>query len=483
MKISQRLDFNGDGTAAGSVKFHVADDDDLWHLANLIAIGDVVTAHTTRKVLIDSQGNSERKHMNLTLTVTKLDFDFGLASALRVSGTNCRQNEWVALGQYHTHTITARGDVVLEKTKWDARHLATLKELAANRTGADVAVVLLHEGLAHVLLVGHSRTVVVQRIDQRIPKKRRATRQRSGPQKDRGAEVEKAVASFFDAILRCLASNIRFPPKAGSPAEGASAGATGAQTAALVRAVVLASPGFWKDDLLKHVLASTVPEVKALAGQKHRFVLARAGGGWRHCLAEVLSQKAVADAVADTRAAEQSAALHRFHEHLEGNTERAVYGPREVMTACQRDGLVDELLLSDALLRVQRPDDVPRRATWVAACEAVEQDGGTVHVFSAAHVSGEQLGLVSGAAAILRMPTPDLARGLVDLDDGATGSSDEPGTRNIDDEPLSDGPGDSQSAPLSAGTDRDGGVSAWTRGPLPVPAKLTDDHILLLLNS
>jgi len=38
----------------------------------------------------------------------------------------------------------------------------------------------------------------------------------------------------------------------------------------------------------------------------------------------------------------------------------------------------------------------------------VRESGGTVYVFSALHVSGQQLGQVSGVAAILRYPLPDL---------------------------------------------------------------------------
>lgn len=63
------------------------------------------------------------------------------------------------------------------------------------------------------------------------------------------------------------------------------------------------------------------------------------------------------------------------------------------------------LLISDKLFRVA---DVPRRAAYVKLVEEVKQGGGTVHVFSSMHVSGEQLNQLTGIAAVLRFPLPEL---------------------------------------------------------------------------
>ena len=45
----------------------------------------------------------------------------------------------------------------------------------------------------------------------------------------------------------------------------------------------------------------------------------------------------------------------------------------------------------------------------VGLTEEVRDGGGGVHVFSSAHSSGQQLGEITGVAAILRFPLPDLA--------------------------------------------------------------------------
>jgi protein pelota len=51
----------------------------------------------------------------------------------------------------------------------------------------------------------------------------------------------------------------------------------------------------------------------------------------------------------------------------------------------------------------------------------VRDNGGVVHVFSALHVSGEQLSLVSGVAAILKFPMPEIE----EIDMGGDESSEE----------------------------------------------------------
>ncbi len=58
-----------------------------------------------------------------------------------------------------------------------------------------------------------------------------------------------------------------------------------------------------------------------------------------------------------------------------------------------------------------RPTGGPARAqrkAWAALVEGVAAAGGEALVFSAAHASGEQLNQLSGVAAVLRFPLPEL---------------------------------------------------------------------------
>ena len=90
---------------------------------------------------------------------------------------------------------------------------------------------------------------------------------------------------------------------------------------------------------------------------------------------------------------------------LANDPARAFYGPAHVMAAHELNA-VDKLLITDAVFRTK---NVAQRKMWVRVTEEIANSGGTVHIFSSAHASGEQLEQITGAAAILRFPLPDLA--------------------------------------------------------------------------
>ncbi|MBZ3880275.1 Protein pelota-like protein [Sciurus carolinensis] len=67
---------------------------------------------------------------------------------------------------------------------------------------------------------------------------------------------------------------------------------------------------------------------------------------------------------------------------------------------------IDTLLISDELFRHQ---DVATRSRYVRLVDSVKENAGTVRIFSSLLVSGEQLSQLTGVAAILRFPVPELS--------------------------------------------------------------------------
>lgn len=62
-------------------------------------------------------------------------------------------------------------------------------------------------------------------------------------------------------------------------------------------------------------------------------------------------------------------------------------------------------MLADGLFRI---NNVAKRQKYAALVEAVRAAGGEALIFSSMHVSGEQLNQLSGIAAVLRFPLPEL---------------------------------------------------------------------------
>jgi len=109
--------------------------------------------------------------MNLTIEVTKLEFDKDTLQ-VRISGPNSAENQHVKMGAFHTLTLELDRQFTIEKLCWDQIYLDRIDEACHPEREAEVAVVVMGLGLAHVCLVTGSVTVTKARIEVNVPKKR-----------------------------------------------------------------------------------------------------------------------------------------------------------------------------------------------------------------------------------------------------------------------------------------------------------------------
>lgn len=374
MKIV-RKDLVPDGP--GSVKMIPIDSDDLWYAYNLIAPGDSVMAVTVRKVLREAASggrDAERVKLKLEIKVEEVaDYD-KVGSVLRIRGKNILENEHVKIGAFHTLELELNRPFVLRKDVWDSFALDVLQRASDPAASADLAVVLMQEGLAHILLVGKSMTITHSRIETSIPRKH-------GPGI---AGYESALNKFFENVLQAFLKYVDFN---------------------VVRCAVIASPGFTKDQFHRHLLLEAERrQLRPVIENKSRIILVHTTSGYKHSLREVLDAPNVMNMIKDTKAAQEVRALQDFFSMLSNDPDRACYGPKHVEVAHERMA-VQTLLITDDLFRNA---DLAARRKYVNLVESVKDSGGSVHIFSSLHVSGEQLAQISGIAAILRFPLPDL---------------------------------------------------------------------------
>jgi stalled ribosome rescue protein Dom34 len=88
---------------------------------------------------------------------------------------------------------------------------------------ADIAAVVMHEGLCHLCLLTSAMTITRSRIERRMPKKKQGD-----------SLYSKARAKFFEEIYEAIKTHINF---------------------SLVKVVLLGSPGFLKvNDIHIHIL-------------------------------------------------------------------------------------------------------------------------------------------------------------------------------------------------------------------------------------
>ncbi len=76
------------------------------------------------------------------------------------------------MGQYHSIELTLNKPFTISKTNWDAIYLDRIRLACDPAQSAEIAAVIMQQGLAHVCLLTTHMTVVRAKIEIPIPKKR-----------------------------------------------------------------------------------------------------------------------------------------------------------------------------------------------------------------------------------------------------------------------------------------------------------------------
>nr|XP_033802339.1 protein pelota homolog isoform X2 [Geotrypetes seraphini] len=355
MKLLSK-DIDKDNT--GQVTLIPEEPEDMWHTYNLLQIGDSLRASTIRKVQMESSTGSvgsNRIRTTLTICVETIDFD-SQACQLRVKGTNIQENDYVKMGAYHTIELEPNRKFTLAKKEWDSVVLERIDQACDPASKADVAAVVMQEGLANICLVTPSMTMLRAKVETTIPRKRRGN----------CSQHDKALDRFYDQVMQGILRHINFD---------------------VVKCVLIASPGFVREQFYDYMFQQAVKmDNKLLLENRSKFVQVHSSSGHKYSLKEVLSDPSVTSRLADTKAAGEVKVLEDFYKMLQQEPDRAFYGIKHVEKANEALA-IDTLLISDDLFRHQ---DIPTRSRYVRLVDSVRDNAGTVRIFSSLHVSGER---------------------------------------------------------------------------------------------
>lgn len=374
MRLLKRNISAKDGS--GSILICPDTPEDLFHAFNLLQPqSDLVRCTTLRKVVnTTSTGSttSSKVRTNLTIKVQKVDFDPD-SLTLRLSGPNVEESKIVKMGAFHTLTLELGRNFSIEKECWDQIYLDRIEEACNPERSAEVAAVVMQPGLAHLCLVTGSLTITKARIDTTIPKKRTGSTNHA-----------KAINKFYEAIYQAVLRHIDFTK---------------------IKCVLCASPGFVKDEFFKYAMEQAVRrDDRSLIENKKKFFLCKSSSGHKHALEEVFSDASIMEQMNDTKIAKEVDTLNQFMRMIDSHPDKAYYGYNHVQRA-NEELAIDSLLVTDELFR---SSDIATRKKYVQLVESVRENGGQTFIFSSLHVSGVQLNQLSGVAAILRYPLPDL---------------------------------------------------------------------------
>ncbi len=338
----------GKDGSSGEVKVLPETDDDIWHLYNVICVGDLVTASTTRR---DEKADdklraerAEKKRMTLGVRVEKIEYD---GDGLRMRLLGVIEEGPQDIGQHHTLMIEPGEPLRISKEHWKQTQMDRLETAARDTVKPRIVFVSLDQDEATVAVLRQSGLKEVVTVRS----------MRAGKQYD-----EKGKPFDYHGEIISKLSAVATPDMP----------------------LVLLGPGFEKETL--------ADDIKRLPkGTFGSVYVQHTGQSGMVGVNELIKSGMGAAILRESSVGVEMEAVENLMTQI-GKNGLATYGPAEVASASEA-GAVETLLVLDSVLREKDLDDVVR---------AVENQKGRVIVVSEDHDAGRQLASLGGVGAILR---------------------------------------------------------------------------------
>ncbi len=341
----------GDISRQGEASLTIETLDDLWYLHELIEPGDTVSGKTPRKMKATEEAEGIKRWVFMAVRVQQAQFSES-SSTLRVLGTVLDGPEDIPRGTHHTIAIEPGMQITLAKPEWLGFQRDRLKEACAQKPPKILICVFDREEarFARLTAGGHEQLVHLKGDVQR---KRMET---------------KSSKDFFEEIVaqvRVYDERYHF------------------------ERIILASPAFWKDELLKRL---TDPSLRK------KSLLATCSGADASALGEVLRRDEVRAALAADRITREVQLVDELMKRIRTGS-KAAYGIVQVKAAAAA-GAIETLMVSDKTIHSRRASGT--FAEIEALLRDADRAGGKVVIVSASHEGGQRLDGLGGIAALLR---------------------------------------------------------------------------------
>ena len=325
----------------GEIRLFPENVDDLWHLQHLVAPGDLVFATTFRSVDAASDKirpeKVEKRPVRLGIRVERLEFSEH-GERLRITGII---EHGVDVGAYHTINVEPGFEISVIK-QWRPHEFERIERAVTSSSFGLIHILTIEEGEAELF-----------RLRQYGPESIMNFLAGSG----KGGESDNRPA-FFDQVLAPLT--------------------------AIEGPLIIAGPGFIKDDLLKY--AKT--RCSAIGGKAIIVETRRIGRG---AVQEVIGNGALDKLIGDLQLSREVKMMDEVLLRI-SQEGAVVYGRKEVEEAIGL-GAAEQVLLADTLLRDEQ---------IITLIEKAEAMRATIVVLSSAFEPGERLIALGGIAALLR---------------------------------------------------------------------------------
>jgi protein pelota len=339
----------------GELKVSVENSDDMWYLSTIVDLGDLVKGKTIRKIKlgINDQRSSNiiKKPVFLKIEVDKVSFG-KTSSLLRISGKITEGPEDISLGSHHTFNVEENTVLTIIKDKWLKFQLDKVKEASSSKI-PKILVCVFDREESHFALLKKYGYQLLSKFSGDVQKK--------------GID-EKVKGNFYNEIIDQL---IEYDKRH------------------KLDTIILASPAFWKEDLMKQLKDESL---------KKKITLATCSSVGKNAIDEVLKRDETKDALKQDRIAKEMNLVEDLLVEISKNN-LAAYGIKEVAEAVNA-GAVKTLLVTDGLIhKLREQERYEKLDNIMRSSENVKAD---VKIISSEHHGGKQLDGLGGIGAILR---------------------------------------------------------------------------------
>lgn len=326
--------------------------EDIWTLSQIIDKGDLIKGKTERKIKIgdntDRNVKVVRKSVFLALRVEKAEISEN-SEVLKVLGVITDGPDDVARGEHHSFNLEVNSTFTVVKEKWLKFQLERVNE-ATKSQPIKVLIVVFDREEAFFARLKDNGYEVVGKIKGDVQKKE---------------EQHVSQGHFYKDIVK----KIQEYDKDGK-----------------MNHVILASPGFWKEELMK-----SVPE-----DMKKKIVTATVSPSGERAFAEVMKRDELQKVLKENRASQESRIVDELLQAI--SKEQACYGLDETREKINL-GSVKDLLITHKFLRKARDENTYHELEGLMI--QVEKMDGKIHIISSGEAENE-LDSLSGIAGILR---------------------------------------------------------------------------------
>ena len=338
----------------GVAKVKVTNLDDLWHLSRIIEPGDLISGQIERKIKVggaEEKARIARRLFFVKIKADKIKYD---AEALRIAGKIVEAPEDLPLGASHTLDVKINTIIKIEK-KWRDYQITRLQEAQSASVIPKAIVCVLDDEQANFAAITPSGIKHLSSIALRLAKKRL----KEPKQKEK---LGKVVSEL-----------IRFDKEKN------------------LDAIILASPIFWKDELLKAIKDKSPKLAK-------KCKLEDVSTGSKRGITEVINRGVAEKVLKAGRLQKEFKFVEKLLAEI-AKSGKAEYGLKQVKAAAKASA-VKVLLITDKLISKQREKGT--YASIEKLIDSVEKNKGEVHILDSKNEAGSKLDGLGGISALLR---------------------------------------------------------------------------------